>query len=130
MTPGTHGSTFGGNPLATAVGAEVLDIMLEPQFLEAVRLKANRLQQALAGLHDQFPGIVAEVRGQGLLMGLKLKPPVADAVKAAIGEKLLTVGAGENVLRILPPLNASMDEISEAAERLSRAFTQLSKQKS
>ncbi|MCU0954244.1 MAG: aspartate aminotransferase family protein [Hyphomicrobium sp.] len=126
MTPGTHGSTFGGNPLATAVGAAVLDAVLEPGFLETVTLRANRLSQGLAQLKDEFPGVVLEVRGKGLLAGVKLAPPVADAVKAVIGEKMLTVGAGENVMRVLPPLNVSDAEISEGLTRIRRAFATLS----
>jgi acetylornithine/N-succinyldiaminopimelate aminotransferase len=126
MTPGTHGSTFGGNPLATAVGAAVLDAVLEPGFLDGVLLRANRLAQGLAQLKDEFPGIVLDVRGKGLLAGVKLAPPVADVVKAVIGEKLLAVGAGENVLRILPPLNVSDADIAEGLARLRRAFAHLS----
>ena len=129
LTPGSHGSTFGGNPLATAVGAEVLDVMLEPGFLENVQIKANRLKQGLMQLKDQFPGIVEDVRGQGLLAGVKVKPAAADAVKAALVEKLLVVSAAENVIRILPPLNVTDDELSDGLQRLSRAFTALSKTK-
>ncbi|MGE5266750.1 MAG: aspartate aminotransferase family protein [Deltaproteobacteria bacterium] len=126
MTPGTHGSTFGGNPLATAVGAAVLDAVLEPGFLDTVTLRANRLSQGLAQLKDEFPDVVLDVRGKGLLAGVKLAPPVADAVKAVIGEKMLTVGAGENVMRVLPPLNVSDAEISEGLTRMRRAFAALS----
>jgi len=125
MTAGTHGSTFGGNPLAMAVGNAVLDCILEPGFLDAVRLKALRLKQGLARLIDEFPGIVAEVRGAGLLMGLKLVPPAADAVKAASAEHLLVVSAAENVIRILPPLIVTDEEIAEAVDRLARAFARL-----
>jgi acetylornithine/N-succinyldiaminopimelate aminotransferase len=125
MTAGTHGSTFGGNPLAMAVGKAVLTAVLEPGFLDEVQRKTLRLKQALARLKDTYPDIVLEVRGQGLLAGLRLKPPVADLVKAAMTEKLLLVGAGDNVVRLLPPLNISDDEISEAAERLSRALAKL-----
>lgn len=125
MTAGTHGSTFGGNPLAMAVGNAVLGAVLEPGFLDEVQRKTLRLKQALARLQDSYPDIVLEVRGQGLLAGLRLKPPVADLVKAAMAEKLLLVGAGDNVVRLLPPLNISDDEISQAAERLSRALAKL-----
>ncbi len=130
MTPGTHGSTFGGNPLATAVGAAVLDAVLEPGFLDTVIARANRLAQGLAQLKDEFPAIVLDVRGKGLLAGVKLAPPVADVVKASIGEGLLTVGAGENVLRILPPLNVSDADVAEGIARLRRAFGHLSAPKS
>lgn len=129
LTPGTHGSTFGGNPLATAVGAEVLDIILEPGFLDAVKVKSNRLRQGLASLEDKFPGLVEDVRGQGLLSGIKMKVPAADIVKAALAEKLLVVGAAENVVRVLPPLTVSDDEISEGIHRLTRALSNLPKVK-
>ena len=129
LTPGSHGSTFGGNPLATAVGAEVLDVILEPGFLEGVRISANRLKQGLMQLKDQFPDVVEDVRGLGLLAGVKVKPPAADVVTAAMAEKLLVVSAAENVIRVLPPLNASGDELSDGIGRLSRAFTSLSKAK-
>jgi acetylornithine/N-succinyldiaminopimelate aminotransferase len=126
MTPGTHGSTFGGNPLAMAVGNAVLDVVLEPGFLDAVRSKALRLKQGLARLKDQYPAIVEEVRGEGLLMGLKLTLPPAEAVSAAAAEKLLLVAAADNVVRVLPPLNVADGEISEAVERLARALARLS----
>ncbi len=126
MTPGTHGSTFGGNPLATAVGAAVLDAVLEPGFLDTVTLRANRLAQGLAQLKDEFPDIVVDVRGKGLLAGIKVAPPVGDVVKAVIAEKLLAVGAGENVMRVLPPLNVSDAEIGEGLARMRRAFQRLS----
>ncbi|MEQ1577130.1 MAG: aspartate aminotransferase family protein [Hyphomicrobium sp.] len=129
LTPGSHGSTFGGNPLATAVGAEVLDIILEPGFLDAVRNKANRLKQGLMQLKDQFPDVVEDVRGLGLLAGLKVKPPAAEVVKAAMSEKLLVVSAAENVIRVLPPLTVPDQELSDGIERLSRAFKNLSKAK-
>ena len=129
LTPGSHGSTFGGNPLATAVGAEVLNVMLEPGFLEGVQVKANRLKQGLSSLKDQFPSFVEDVRGQGLLAGIKVKPVAADVVKAALAEKLLVVSAAENVIRVLPPLTVSDEELSDGIARLSRAFTTLSKAK-
>lgn len=122
LTAGTHGSTYGGNPLATAVGNAVLDALQEPGFLDEVRQKSLRLKQALAAVHDQHPDLVEEVRGQGLLTGLKLKVPAANVIKAAIAEKLLMAGASDNVVRLLPPLNVSDEEIAEAANRLSRAL--------
>jgi len=126
FNPGEHGSTFGGNPLATAVGAAVLDAVLEPGFLDTVLQRANRLAQGLAQLKDEFPDIVADVRGKGLLAGIKVAPPVGDVVKAVIAEKLLAVGAGENVMRVLPPLNVSDAEIGEGLARMRRAFQRLS----
>jgi acetylornithine/N-succinyldiaminopimelate aminotransferase len=127
MTPGTHGSTFGGNPLAMSVANAVLDTVLEPGFLDAVQQRTLRLKQGLAELQDNFPDIVVETRGQGLLAGLKVKPPAADVVKAAMNEKLLLVGAADNTVRILPPLNVSDEEIADALARLSRAFAALAK---
>jgi acetylornithine/N-succinyldiaminopimelate aminotransferase len=125
MTAGTHGSTYGGNPLATAVGSAVLEAVLEPGFLEAVRQKTLRLKQALAAVHDRHPDLIEEVRGQGLLMGLKVKVPMGEVIKAAAAERLLVAGAGDNVVRLLPPLNIADEEIAEAADRLSRALDRL-----
>jgi acetylornithine/N-succinyldiaminopimelate aminotransferase len=129
MTPGTHGSTFGGNPLAMSVAGAVLDVVTELGFLEDVQLKALRLKQGLARIKDQFPNLVEDIRGQGLLTGLKLTARVqpSDVVKAATAEKLLIVGAGDNTIRVLPPLNATDAEIAEGVERLSRALTRVAK---
>jgi acetylornithine/N-succinyldiaminopimelate aminotransferase len=129
LTPGTHGSTFGGNPLATAVGEAVVDVVLEPGFLEGVQQKALRLRQGLARLQDQFPGLVTEVRGQGLLSGFKVSVVPSDVVTAALAERLLLVGAGDNVVRVLPPLVIADHEISEGIERLSRALVRISQSK-
>lgn len=129
MTPGTHGSTFGGNPLAMSVAQEVVAIVSEPGFLEDVRARALRLKQGLARLKDLHPDLVEEVRGEGLLTGLKLSARVqpADVVKAAVAERLLLVGAGDNVVRVLPPLNVTDAELADGVERLSRALTRVSK---
>jgi len=130
MTPGTHGSTFGGNPLAMAVASTVLDIVSDPDFLEAVRGKALRLKQGLFSLKDQHADIVEEVRGEGLLAGLKLKNHVtpAQVVKAAADEKLLIVGAGDNTIRLLPPLIASDKEIAEGVQLLSGALSRVARE--
>ena len=127
MTAGTHGSTFGGNSLAMAVGNAVLDVMLEPGFLEGVQEKGLRLKQGLARVKDECSGLVEEVRGTGLLAGLRMKPPAADVVAACAAEKLLTAAAGENVVRLLPPLNVSEAELSEGIERLSRSLRRLAR---
>lgn len=131
MTPGTHGSTFGGNPLAMAVAGTVIDILTEDRFLDEVQHKALLLKQHMAGIKDQFPDMIEEVRGAGLLCGLKLKALVTppEVVKAAAGERLLLVGAGDNTVRILPPLNVTSEEIAEGMERLSRALGCLAKSK-
>ena len=127
MVAGTHGSTYGGNPLAMAVGNAVLDAILEPGFLEHVQAMSLRFKQELARLKDENPGVIEEVRGSGLLIGLKVKPPMAEVVGACMAEGLLTVGAGENVVRLLPPLNVSEAEIGEAMTRLSRALKRVAK---
>lgn len=128
MTAGTHGSTFGGNPLAMAVADTVLDVVSDRAFLLEVQSKALRFKQALEGLRDRFPEKIIEVRGRGLLMGLRLAPSLtpAEVVKAAVGRKLLLVGAGDNVVRLLPPLNIADDEIAEAVARLTQAMADLS----
>ena len=122
MVAGTHGSTFGGNPLAMAVAGAVLDAVLEPGFLEHVQAMALRFKQQLASLQDTYPHVVEEVRGSGLLTGLKLKPPLGEVANACMAEKLLTVGAGDNVVRLLPPLNVTEDELGEAVNRLGRVL--------
>jgi acetylornithine/N-succinyldiaminopimelate aminotransferase len=127
MVPGTHGSTFGGNPLAMAVGNAVLDAILEPGFLDHVQAISLRFKQELARIRDEFPSQVEEVRGSGLLTGIKVKPPYGDVVNACSAEKLLTVGAGDNVVRLLPPLNVTEAEIMECTRRLAAALRHLAK---
>jgi acetylornithine/N-succinyldiaminopimelate aminotransferase len=126
MTPGSHGSTFGGNPLAVAAAHAVLDVMLKPGFFEHVQKMSLLLKQKLAAVVDRHPGVLAEVRGEGLLIGLKAVVPSADLVTALRGQNLLTVGAGENVVRFLPPLIVTETEIEDAVQRLDRACTALS----
>jgi acetylornithine/N-succinyldiaminopimelate aminotransferase len=121
MTPGTHGSTFGGNPLAMAVGNAVVDVLLAPGFLEGVRKKALLMRQRLAEVHDRHGDVIAEVRGEGLLLGLRTNIPNGDLVDALRAEHVLAVAAGDNVVRLLPPLVISESEISEGMERLDRA---------
>jgi acetylornithine/N-succinyldiaminopimelate aminotransferase len=126
MTPGSHGSTFGGNPLAVAAANAVLDVMLEPGFFEHVRKMSLLLKQKLASVVDRRPKVLAEVRGEGLLIGLKAVVPSVDLVTALREQKLLTVGAGENVVRFLPPLIVTEAEIEESVARLERACVALS----
>jgi acetylornithine/N-succinyldiaminopimelate aminotransferase len=126
MTPGSHGSTFGGNPLAVAAANAVLDVMLKPGFFEHAQRMSLLLKQKLAAVVDRHPDIVNEVRGEGLLIGLKAVVPSTDLVNALRAEKLLTVGAGENVVRFLPPLIVSEMEIEESVRRLERACIALS----
>jgi acetylornithine/N-succinyldiaminopimelate aminotransferase len=121
MTPGVHGTTFGGNPLAMAVGNAVLDVVLADGFLDEVKRKALLLKQGLASVADDFPTVVEEIRGAGLMCGLKCAMPNA-AVNAALREqRLLAVPAGDNVVRLLPPLIVSDEEIRTAVERIRSA---------
>jgi acetylornithine/N-succinyldiaminopimelate aminotransferase len=126
MTPGSHGSTFGGNPLAVAAANAVLDVMLKPGFFEHVQKMSLRLKQKLASVVDRYPAILSEVRGEGLLIGVKAVVPSADLVAALRNEKLLTVGAGDNVVRFLAPLIVSETEIEQSVQSLERACGALS----
>jgi acetylornithine/N-succinyldiaminopimelate aminotransferase len=127
MTPGTHGSTFGGNPLAMAAGNAVLDVVLEPGFLDRVRHTAILFKQRLAELKDRHPTVIAEVRGEGLLLGLRVITPNAELVEELRAEKLLTAAAGENVVRLLPPLIIGEAEIAEAVAMIDRACTRIAR---
>jgi acetylornithine/N-succinyldiaminopimelate aminotransferase len=120
MTLGTHGTTFGGNPLAMAVGNAVLDVVLAPGFIERVGQIALRLKQSLAELKDRHPDVIAEIRGEGLMLGLKLVTPNTAFVDEARAHGLLVIGAGDNVVRLLPPLIISEAEVAEAVSRLDR----------
>jgi len=122
MTPGTHGSTFGGNPLAMAVAKAVVDIVSDPEFLDAVRRKGLYLKQRLASVVDSHPAVAAEVRGEGLLVGVRCLVPSPDVVVAAREAGLLTANAGDNVVRLLPPLIVTDGEIDEAIARLDAAL--------
>ena len=130
MTAGTHGSTFGGNPLAMAVGHAVLDVVLEPGFLARVQRNSLLLRQRLAEIKDRFSDLIAEVRGEGLLIGLRALVPNGELVDALRAEKLLTIAAGDNVVRLLPPLIVGESEIAEALDRIDRAFEIVSRSRS
>jgi acetylornithine/N-succinyldiaminopimelate aminotransferase len=125
MTAGTHGSTFGGNPLAMAVGNAVLDVILADGFFEHVAKMGLLLKQRLAEIKDRHPSIIAEVRGEGLMQGLRLNVPNSDFVDAARAEKLLLIGAGDNVARVLPPLNVGEEEIALAIGRIDATASKL-----
>ena len=125
MTAGTHGSTFGGNPLAMAVGNAVLDVILAPGFLEQVEKTALLFKQRLAEMKDRHPRLIAEVRGEGLLVGLKMVVPNTEMTAALLKEHLLTVGAGDNVVRLLPPLIIDEAIVNDAVARIDRACAQI-----
>jgi acetylornithine/N-succinyldiaminopimelate aminotransferase len=125
MAPGSHGSTFGGNPLAVAAANAVLDVMLEPGFFDHVRKMSLLLKQKLASVVDRYPTVLSEVRGEGLLIGVKAVVPSGDLVTALREQKLLTVGAGDNVVRFLAPLIVSEAEIEQSVQLLEHACTAL-----
>ena len=118
MTPGTHGTTFGGNPLAMAVGNAVLDVVLEDGFLENIAARGLQLKQGLAAVADEFPDVIEGIRGEGLMIGIKCKVQNLRLLEALRDQKMLVVPAGENVLRLLPPLIVTEDEIREAVKRI------------
>jgi acetylornithine/N-succinyldiaminopimelate aminotransferase len=125
MTAGTHGSTYGGNPLACAVGCAVMDIVAEPSFLSEVKRKAGMLRQKLEGLVGSHPDVFEAVRGSGLMLGLKCKVVNLDVVNAGYAQEVITIPAADNVIRLLPPLNITDDEIAQAIARLDAAATAL-----
>ena len=121
MKAGTHGSTYGGNPLAMAVGNAVLDIVLADGFLQHVRDIALVFRQGLASLKDRFPDIIEDIRGEGLMLGIKAAIPQGDLLQAIRAEHLLGVPAGDNVIRLLPPLIVTAEEAREGLARIERA---------
>lgn len=121
MTAGTHGSTYGGNPLGCAVGNAVMDIIADPAFLAEVNRKAALLRQKLEGLTAAHPDVFTGVRGSGLMLGLMCKATNTDIVKAGYDAGILTVPAADNVIRLLPPLNLTDDDIAAAADLLDKA---------
>jgi acetylornithine/N-succinyldiaminopimelate aminotransferase len=127
MVPGTHGTTYGGNPLAMAAGNAVMDVIGEEAFLQNVRDVSNAFRQSLEGLKDEFPDMIEEVRGKGLLLGLKLSDAVnnRDLRMALQDHKLLVGTAGDNVLRMAPPLIIGATESREAIEILRKGLKQL-----
>ena len=129
MTAGTHGSTFGGNPLATAVGNAVLDVVLADGFLDSVSRRSLNLKQKLAQLKDSFPAIIEDIRGQGLMMGIKCKVPNTEFQAIALDHRLLTIAAGDNVVRLLPPLVVTDSDIAEAVSKLEMTCRALQAQK-
>ena len=114
MKPGSHGTTFGGNPLAMSVGNAVLDVIFKKNFLKNVRNLSQYFKTKLNNIHHSNQKVIKEVRGTGLLLGLQLKVNQAKFIDKLMKEKLLTIRAAENVVRILPPLNVSKKEIDQA----------------
>ncbi|GEO83554.1 MULTISPECIES: aspartate aminotransferase family protein [Alphaproteobacteria] len=125
MKAGTHGSTYGGNPLAMAVGNAVLDVVLADGFLEHARDVALIFRQGLASLADRYPDIIEEIRGEGLMLGIKAKVPNVDLLMAMREEHVLGVPAGDNVIRLLPPLIVTVDEAREGLKRIEQAAEHL-----
>jgi acetylornithine/N-succinyldiaminopimelate aminotransferase len=125
MTAGTHGSTYGGNPLATAVGSAVMDIVNTPEFLQNVNALAGSFRQSLEGLVASHPKVFKSVRGSGLMIGIECVVTNIDVVNAGYDFEILTVPGGDNVIRLLPPLNISQDELKEAVARLDATATQI-----
>ena len=120
MTPGTHGSTFGGNPLAMSVGNAVLDVVLEKDFLKQAREKSKYFYDGLSNLKKNYPKIISEVRGVGFMLGLKLLPDSNEFLERLMENKMLAVKASENVIRLLPPLTVQKKEIDEALNKLEK----------
>ena len=129
MQPGTHGSTYGGNPLAMAVGNAVLDVILEDGFLQHVNDVALVFRQGLEGLKDRYPEIIEAIRGEGLMLGIKARVPNVELVAAMRSEHLLSVPAGDNVVRLLPPLTVTAEEAREGLARIERAAEKLQAEK-
>ncbi|WP_372784059.1 aspartate aminotransferase family protein [Phenylobacterium sp.] len=121
MVVGSHGSTYGGNPLAMAVGEAALAELVKPELLGHVREVAGYFTQQFAGLKERYPDVVADIRGRGLLMGLKLNTPNREFMQHARDQRLLIAGGGDNCVRLLPPLNLTIAEASEAIEKLEAA---------
>ncbi|MEX0307938.1 MAG: aspartate aminotransferase family protein [Ruegeria sp.] len=128
MTAGTHGSTYGGNPLGCAVGCAVIDQVATPAFLEGVNRKAGLLRQKLEGLIADHPEVFEDVRGSGLMLGIKCKATNIDVVNAGYDNEVITVPAADNVIRLLPPLTLSEDDIAQAMIRLEKTATQVESQ--
>jgi acetylornithine/N-succinyldiaminopimelate aminotransferase len=121
MTPGSHGSTYGGNPMAMAVGLAAVEELVKPELLAHVREVAGYFTQQLTGLQERFPDVVVDIRGKGLLIGVKLATPNREFMQHARDQNLLIAGGGDNCVRLLPPLNLTLEEAREAMEKLERA---------
>ena len=125
MTAGTHGSTFGGNPLAMTVGNSVMDIISNKKFLKNVKKISEYFLSNLNKIKDEYPNIIKEIRGRGLLIGIQLKIDQAKFIKKLMDNNLLTIRAAENVVRILPPLNVKKNEINQALKIIKKVCSEL-----
>ena len=125
MTPGTHGSTFGGNPLAMTVGNTVMDIVSKKNFLNKVKKLSKYFLFKLNQIKDKYPYIIKEIRGRGLLIGIQLHKDQTVFIKKLMNNKLLTIRAAENVVRVLPPLNVKKKEIDQALKIIDKVCTEL-----
>ena len=125
MTAGSHGTTYGGNPLAMAAGNAVLDIVLAPGFMENVEKTSKRFKVGLERLVARYPRLLAETRGKGLMLGLQCQITNGDLVKKLMDHGLLSVPAGDNVVRFVPPLTITTTEVDEALEILETALSEL-----
>ena len=127
MIPGSHGSTFGGNPLAMKIGSKVIDIISNKNFLYKVKKKSNYFHAELNKIKDQYPNLIKEVRGRGFLIGLKLFKDQSKFIDALMKNKLLTIKAADNVIRILPPLNVKKSEINVALKIIKKVCYKFTK---
>ena len=125
MIPGTHGSTFGGNPLAMAVGNTVMDIISNKKFLNNVKKSSKYFFSKLNKLKEKYPSIIKEIRGRGLLIGIQLQTDQTKFIKKLMDNKLLTIRAAENVVRILPPLNVKIKEIDLALKIIDKVCSEI-----
>ena len=121
MTVGSHGSTYGGNPLAMAVGLAAMEELNSPELLAHVREVAGYFTQQLSGLQERFPDVVEDIRGKGLLIGIKLKTPNREFMQHARDQHMLIAGGGDNCVRLLPPLTLTLEEAQEAIAKLEAA---------
>jgi len=126
MTPGTHGSTFGGNPLAMAVSNAVLDIIFEKGFLDNVKEKGKYFDESLNKIKNKYPKIIEEIRGIGLIKGLKVLVDNGEFIKKLMDHKMLTVKAEENVIRLFPPLIVTNKELDEATDKIEKVCKEMS----
>ena len=124
MTPGTHGSTFGGNPLAMQIGNKVMDIITKKSFLNNIKKNSNYFHNELNKIKNNFPKLIKEIRGRGYLIGIKLYNDQTKFIQSLMKNKLLTIRAAENVVRILPPLNVKRSEIDQALKIIKKVCSE------